>query len=347
MPFVKCSSCGHRNSQSAEVCANCDAVLHSWIEGSASKSAVNMSAAPRQQEDGGVPIPEKIPAEKRAARPIIESQVVEKPVELRGTKKSRISGTAEKSIVIRAAEQPIVTRVTRNALTSQITEEEFPYQTQLSNTALELYSASEFTQDSTTEKTKQDLAEAEAWQMRRFPFNLPGIKPALAGTVIQIETREQSIYHNTDLLSAVLSLLAEVIWSVPNVRSSSGGPNDSDRVTITRIRLRTTNQEIKDAQLRGDPKGANLAMGDVISLWGRKSKGVLTITRGYDHTSKSNIGRSGKREMMLPALIVVALILVAFYFSPSWTHIPFHIHMNNVDIPSLLKNIGSFFAPKR
>jgi hypothetical protein len=141
-------------------------------------------------------------------------------------------------------------------------------------------------------------------------------------------------------------MFAEIVWIIPNSRTATMGQNDTERTTVTRIRIRTNARELKDAQLHGDPKGANLALGDVVSLWGRRRGGVLAIKKGYDHTSKSIIGADTKKEMILPALMMVALVLLILYLYPLVAHISAHTSSTNINIPSLLQNLGKFLEHK-
>ena len=160
---------------------------------------------------------------------------------------------------------------------------------------------------SSTPANGKSTKTEEPWKNERLPLGIPLFKPQLMGSVIHIETREQ-LNDYPNLFGVLLSMLAEIIWVMPNVHTSR---ETIDKIETTRLRIHASNGKPYDAVLYGNLSGANLSMGDTVSLWGNWRKGRLMVRKGYDYTSHSIITTS-TTNMLIPALIVLS-ILVALY----------------------------------
>jgi hypothetical protein len=120
----------------------------------------------------------------------------------------------------------------------------------------------------------------EPWLTDTLPWGFPRRSPDVAGTIIRIQQlQELPVYPN--LVIRIVNMLIAFICLLPNRMMKKG----HERLQVA-MRIRTSNDETKDAYLIGDLRGANLALGDVVSLWGWQRQGRFTVRKGYNHTSK-------------------------------------------------------------
>jgi hypothetical protein len=195
-----------------------------------------------------------------------------------------------------------------------------PYQSPLPRTQVELAAFQDFVPPLTANNQAAD-PQLEPQSERRLPPLFAISRPDLVGSVVAIDTREQT--NNTpDIAGALFALLAEIIWIVPNSHAGREGP---DRVEITRVRIQTDDGTRWDATLRGTLQGANLAMGDEVSLWGRRRRGNLLVSKGYDHTSQSPISTNGGGRRIFP-LILLLFVGVGLYLYISAVSLPTALH---------------------
>jgi hypothetical protein len=159
---------------------------------------------------------------------------------------------------------------------------------------------------------------SDPWETDRLPWHFRKTRPNIAGVVMHIEAKEEAIDY-PDLFAAVATLLVELIWIMTNTVQERAG----DRVVMTVIRVQTYDGSIKDARLRGHMRGANLSLGDKISLWGRKRHGVLFVRSGFNHTTRGVVS-TRSIGLVVPALVFIIVLVVGVYFLPSWAHLALH-----------------------
>lgn len=178
------------------------------------------------------------------------------------------------------------------------TQEEFsPYQNTIQGNALELTPFEALV-------PAQELAPA--WQpLTPLPFGFAWRRPTLVGKIIHLESREQ-VNDFPNFAGALLALLAEIVWMIPNVQTTR---EPVDKIEVTRLRIESEDGQIYDAMVRGSLRGANLSLGDTVSLWGYRRRGNLLVSKGYDHTTRSAIATTAA-GLLLPALLL--LVVVAF-----------------------------------
>jgi hypothetical protein len=143
----------------------------------------------------------------------------------------------------------------------------------------------------------------------------------LEGVIVSVQTHQEDATSG-NLLASFLTILKDLLWL------SETRTGDHKR-TITVIRLRTHNGIHRDARLDGEPRGALLATGDNLLLWGRYRRGVFVVRKGFNHTSEAEIYSSERGAASLTSLIVLGalliILLVLFHFWP-WSHLPFWLH---------------------
>ncbi|GHO96374.1 hypothetical protein KSF_064220 [Reticulibacter mediterranei] len=144
---------------------------------------------------------------------------------------------------------------------------------------------------------------------------LPRRRPDVTGIIIHVQSA-QEFPDYPNLLRALVDLVTEFIWLVPNQPVHKEG----ERILVTTVRVRLQSGEKRDVRIQGNLRGANLSLGDMISFWCWKYRGSLMVRTGYNHTSKAII-TTNAIAMFIPAIILL-LILIAFlaaFFS--WNHI--------------------------
>ncbi len=88
--------------------------------------------------------------------------------------------------------------------------------------------------------------------------------------------------------------------------------------------------------MEGYFSGVNMSLGDIVSLWGYKRRGLLIFTRGYNHTSQGPImttlqGNTSKGCLLF--LVVIALLLLLAYLNGLLTHWPPTFQLPSFNLP--------------
>lgn len=196
-------------------------------------------------------------------------------------------------------------------------------------TALDIVPLDPFGEQTIARDRRENQVDPELWKQERLPWYFPRGKPQIAGAVIHIEAKEEIVDY-PDLYAAIATLLVEFIWILVQVQQEK----ESDRIVMTTVRVQTYNNELKDARIRGNMRGANLSLGDQVSLWGKRRHGVLFLKNGYNHTTKGVVS-THSLGLIVPAIIVIVLALIGFYFAPAL--IPALWHM-------LISSLSSYFS---
>jgi hypothetical protein len=154
-------------------------------------------------------------------------------------------------------------------------------------------------------------------QPEEFPRSiwLPKRGPDVTGIIIHVQSA-QEFPDYPNILRALVDLLTEFIWLVPNQPVHKEG----ERILVTTIRVRLQNGDKRDVRIQGNLRGANLSLGDMISFWCWKHKGSLMVRTGYNHTSKAII-TTNALGMFVPALIVLLILVVGLGIFFLWNHI--------------------------
>jgi hypothetical protein len=129
---------------------------------------------------------------------------------------------------------------------------------------------------------------------------------------MHIESKEE-IFNNPDILALLATLLVEILWILVNVQQE----RENARVVVTTVRIQTFEGQFKDARLRGNMRGADMALGDRVSLWGIKHRGVLFVRRGFNHTSQGVVSTNAA-GLLLPVVIAAVGFVVLLALAPSW-----------------------------
>jgi hypothetical protein len=166
--------------------------------------------------------------------------------------------------------------------------------------------------DSRSQAIGNVLITDESWKHDKLPWYFPRIRPTIFGIVMHIESKEE-IFNNPDILASLAMLLVEFIWILVNVQQE----RENDRVVMTTVRIQTFEGQLKDARLRGNMRGADIALGDRVSLWGIKRRGVLFVRHGFNHTSQGVISTNAANMLVL-VLMAVAVMALLLVFAPSW-----------------------------
>jgi hypothetical protein len=156
------------------------------------------------------------------------------------------------------------------------------------------------------------LVAPQFWDSESLPRGFPKRPPDISGTLVFVQSQLEN--RRTD--NSFSKALIDAIWPTPNEPSS----NKEKQVNVTTLRIRTNNGLQQDARMEGYLKGANISLGDTISLWGRKYKGTLVVYRGYNHTSKSVVMTSTMTSP-LPVLFFILVIVGLLFFLSSFLHI--------------------------
>ncbi|GCE03486.1 hypothetical protein KDAU_08150 [Dictyobacter aurantiacus] len=161
--------------------------------------------------------------------------------------------------------------------------------------------------------TSEDaLMAAENGKRDKLPWYFPRIRPAIAGVVMHIESKEE-IFNDPDIFASLAMLLVEFLWILVNIQQE----RENDRVVVTTVRIQTFDGQLRDARLRGNMRGADMALGDQVLLWGIKRRGVLLVRRGFNRTSQGVISTNAA-GLLLPVLITAVGLAVLVILVPSW-----------------------------
>jgi hypothetical protein len=178
-----------------------------------------------------------------------------------------------------------------------------PYQI---NTAMQEYLPSSLLPDLSTFVKEDKQARLKPWETDKLPWGLPRRDPDVEGTIIQIQ-QSQELPDYPNLVVGIVNMLTELIWLIPNDTMKK----EEERLQITTVRIRTSNDEKRDARLIGYLRGANLTLGDDVWFWGWHRQGSLTVRKGYNWTSKAIIN-THSMGLVVPALILLILVGIGF-----------------------------------
>jgi hypothetical protein len=188
---------------------------------------------------------------------------------------------------------------TPDVVVNQTQEEFSPYQNTIQGKALELMPF---------EALVPAPEPSSAWELLTpLPFGFAWRSPTLVGKIIHLESREQ-VNDFPNFAGALLALLAEIVWMIPNVQTTR---EPVDKIEVTRLRIQSEDGQIYDAMVRGSLRGANLSLGDTVSLWGHRRRGNLLVSKGYDHTTRSAIATTAT-GLLLPALLLLAVVAFGY-----------------------------------
>jgi hypothetical protein len=148
----------------------------------------------------------------------------------------------------------------------------------------------------------------------QFPRGLPRRSPDITGRLIYVQAQT---YHSarSDLTGSIATQLFGLIMP------GSSEQNKEREKVITRMRTRAFDGTQSDAYLEGMLTGANVALGDEVSLWGHTRKGTLVVHRAYNHTTRSRVTTSATTSWG-PMLSILILLLVVFVIWTLWSHTP-------------------------
>jgi len=151
-----------------------------------------------------------------------------------------------------------------------------------------------------------------------FPKGFPQRPPELEGIITLLESHEEPKRSN-GVADVIFSTFVDIIWAIPGGLAGGGASsqtnNEKEKMQITRIRIRTANNEQRDVRFEGRLTGVNIAQGDQVSFWGKERKGLLAFQQGYNHTTSGPITTSktaSPRSGFL--LLLVALVGAALFF---------------------------------
>jgi hypothetical protein len=150
------------------------------------------------------------------------------------------------------------------------------------------------------------------WESESLPRGFPKRPPDISGTLVLVQSQHE-IRRNNGLSKALI----DAIWPTPDATSA----NKERQVNVTTLRIRNSSDGVQqDARMEGYLKGANISIGDTISLWGRRYKGTLVVYRGYNHTTKSVV-MTNTMTSPLPVLLFLLLLVALFFLFSSFLHI--------------------------
>ena len=161
----------------------------------------------------------------------------------------------------------------------------------------------------------------------KFPWWFPRRAPDVSGQVIQVQSQQETL-HSFDLLTAIVKMIRDMIWMDPHDHSQQN--KEKETVFVTRMRIRTSAGAQRDASLQGHFTGGNITLGDNVSLWGTKRRGVLLVRRAFNHTSDSVVTTRAMASAA-PFLLMLVLLLIALAAFVVTHHIalpiplPFHL----------------------
>jgi hypothetical protein len=153
----------------------------------------------------------------------------------------------------------------------------------------------------------------------RYPFWFPRRPPDLEGIIVQVQSQLENAQPGTG--GSILRQLRDMIWAIPVQEAQS----QKEQVFVTMLRVRVADGTQRDARLQGYQTGANPSLGDTVSLWGGQRRGVLRVRHGYNHTTQGVISTTAMTSP-LPALLLLAALLIAFSLLSHWYHIPLLPH---------------------
>ncbi|EFH84194.1 hypothetical protein [Ktedonobacter racemifer] len=301
MPLIKCDTCGYRNKLSveAQVCTNCGSPL------SSEQLAVQFF------EPGLLVTQEEDYPEARSIQP------------------SKHSASTQPLLPLPATQSPQPPMILKEITALEPRQELSPYS--VADQSLAPYESS--SRDMFTivreERGLQSPTSSQApWQADKLPTGFPHRPPELWGKVVLV----QSQLENPPLagLGFFLRLLRDVLWPVPNeVRAK-----EQEKIMITTIRVRGENGQPQDARIHGYLRGANVSLGDTISIWGkRRRRGAIYIRKAYNHTVQGAVSTSAMIESGQFFLLLIIVTIVGL-LTLSWLQVPIPF-LPHLSLPSL------------
>ncbi len=156
----------------------------------------------------------------------------------------------------------------------------------------------------------------------RYPLSLPWWrKPDIRGMVIGLQPL-QEVPLNNDWLTSLFLLFRDIVWPMSPHGYFQDRPQ-VDKINVTMVRVRRSDDSQRDARLIGHITGANISLGDEIALWGKKRRGSLYITKGFNHTSQAIIATTKNMNAPVPALVFLTILVVGYLIISVWLHISF------------------------
>jgi hypothetical protein len=354
MPAIKCPSCGHRHFQPVAQCMNCGEPLAALYSSPVPDEDVSIREASspnvdendeelaayqrflaesRQEENSRL----RISATKSSARSLPDPSAHKpkgKGLRIRETQQPEHAshtpspdtpqageGAAARQLIVRPGDQ-LVNQDWRPQHAIQ------PYE--IYETALDIIPPETFSAlpgVHAGRNGQEPLVDPELWKTDKLPWYFPRTRPNLAGTVILMETKEEIIDY-PDLSAAIATLLVELVWVFAQVQQEK---ESGDRVVMTTVRVRTYDGALKDSRVRGNMRGANISLGDEVSLWGAKRNGVLFVRHGFNHTTQGVIS-THSLGLIVPALIVIVAFIALFYLLPSWLPSTSHQFLSALEV---------------
>ena len=311
MSILKCPACGYRHLQAVPLCVNCGTPL-AEKEATEARPGSRAKKAIVQKPPSPPPTDDDIAAYKRFLAEAVQQVPKEAPLD-QSEQRSQEGGA------IVSARQLIKRDETLRTAPKVWKKQTELQQYQPYETALDILAPDPFAHArGRALMIREEQTDPELWKAEKLPWTFPKNRPDIAGTVMAIESKEEVIDY-PDLFAAIITLIVGLIWILVDVQQEK----ESDRVVMTVVRVQTYDGSLKDIRLRGNMRGANLSLGDKVSLWGWKRRGVLFVRRGFNHTTRGVISTQSV-GLIMPALVVLFLLVVGIYFAP--TVLPFLEH---------------------
>jgi hypothetical protein len=339
MPAIKCPYCGHRHFQLVACCINCGEPLSApyppQLPDKEVPASVVISSAEVDDNDEEVAEYERFLAESRreeSSRLIVSAEKApvrsssgpsERKLREKGLQIPKgqpdayeVQNIPQEAQTDDAAARQLIRRQSAYLARDQSWRNQRgiqPYE--IYETAFDIVPPETFSAPGSRSSGRgpEQSVDPEFWKADKLPWYFPRTRPKVAGTVVLIETKEE-ILDYPDLYAAIATLLVELIWVLAQVQQEK---ETGSRVVMTVVRVQSYDGTLSDTRIRGNMRGANVSLGDQISLWGKKRNGVLYVRRGFNHTTQGVIS-TYSLGLMLPALIVVVAFIAGFYFAPIW-----------------------------
>lgn len=302
MPLIKCDTCGYRNKLSgeAQVCTNCGSPL------SSEQLAVQVF------EPGLLVTQEEDYPEARSIQP------------------SKHSASTQPLPPLPATQSPQPPMILKEITALEPRQELSPYS--VADQSLAPYESSSrdmFTIVREERGLQTSSSSLAPWQADQLPHGFPRRPPELYGTVVQV----QSQLENPPLagLGNFFKLLRDIIWPIPHEARHL----DREKIMMTTVRVRTADGLQRDARVQGYLRGANVSLGDTISIWGRRRhRGAVTIYKAYNHTVQGAVSTSATAESGQFFALLLIVVIVGF-LSLYWLNapIPFLPHLSLPSLP--------------
>jgi hypothetical protein len=324
MASIKCASCGHRIllPTNEEACANCGASLIQQLSAVQQSAEIDLLANPFESEEE----PEVSPASSRGRSS--RSVGLSSSDELYMPSSYEQSTEGVRSLQIYQHPGLPSSQAAREVRDLQHYQRRdvSAYQPAQESYSLQPYQSTQIAPIDPRGGLVAPFAPADAAlaapTLSPLPAGFPSRPPDVAGTIINV----QSQMENPLLLDGaefIFKLIRDLIWAVPH------DPNDQHlrQVHVTTLRVRTSDGVQRDARIEGYMRGGNLSLGDTVSLWGHKRRGVLLIYRGYNHTTKSVVkttASSSPLTVFLLLLIFLGICWLLFNFLSIHWHLLLH-----------------------